>query len=224
MGLAVRLVSLHATLHFFIWCAAGLARTHLPLPFSGAPPAPTPATRVVVSAACILFGALVRWCRRQSCPRPTVVGHRRPAAVFCLALDQQLHAAAPHHRPHPAPLPLLISTTVATMAYVRPGATTATHRPGTDDGRRALLFGDGAAGRGGSGGGSGAGGRSGPAGGRYPQAGGSSGAGGDATTEQLERDNSVRVDRLTGGVQALKEVRAARNQHLLMQSCWWNSS
>jgi len=110
------------------------------------------------------------------------------------------------------------------MAYVRPGATTATHRPGPDDGRRALLFGDGAAGRGGSGGGSGAGGRSGPAGGRYPQAGGSSGAGGDATTEQLERDNSVRVDRLTGGVQALKEVRAARNQHLLMQSCWWNSS
>lgn len=47
-------------------------------------------------------------------------------------------------------------------------------------------------------------------GGRYPLAagagGGGAGAGGSAVTEQMEQDNAVRVDRLTGGVQALKEV------------------
>lgn len=56
------------------------------------------------------------------------------------------------------------------MAYVRPGVTTATHRSGTDESRRALLFGN------------------------------------SAVTEQMEQDNDARVDRLTGGVQALKEV------------------
>lgn len=60
------------------------------------------------------------------------------------------------------------------MAYVRPGVTTATHRSGTDESRRALLFGN--------------------------------SGGGSAVTEQMEQDNDARVDRLTGGVQALKEV------------------
>lgn len=105
------------------------------------------------------------------------------------------------------------------MAYVRPGVTTATHRSGTDESRRALLFGNStSAASGGGGGGGSAGGGVGPGGrppagggGRYPlvagAGGGGGGAGGSAVTEQMEQDNAVRVDRLTGGVQALKEVR-----------------
>lgn len=114
------------------------------------------------------------------------------------------------------------------MAYVRPGVTTATHRSGTDESRRALLFGNSTSASGGGAGGGSAGGV-GPGGrplagggGRYPLAagagGGGAGAGGSAVTEQMEQDNAVRVDRLTGGVQALKEVRFRGGPG---GSLWW---